>query len=58
MLRNPRTRRRTAIILVVLGGILMFVAPEIWEGLLVLALGVALELAGIALGHRVDKKAP
>jgi len=32
-----------------LGGVLMALAPEIWAGLLVLALGVLIELAGIAL---------
>lgn len=57
MLKNPRTRRITAVILVVLGAILMLVAPEIWAGLVVLVLGVALELAGIALGHKVNNKA-
>ncbi len=58
MPKYPRARRLTAIILVVVGAVLMFVAPEIWQGLLVLILGVALELAGIALGHDVDKEAP
>jgi hypothetical protein len=38
--------------LVVLGGVLMALAPEIWAGLLVLALGVAVEMAGIALEHK------
>jgi hypothetical protein len=49
MLRKQRSRRVLAVILVVLGGVLMFLAPEIWAGLIVLALGVAIELAGIAL---------
>ncbi|MCR4305046.1 MAG: hypothetical protein NUV63_12635 [Gallionella sp.] len=52
MLRNSRTRRASAIIMVVLGAILMFLAPEAWPGALVLILGVALELAGIALEHK------
>lgn len=38
--------------MVVLGAILMFLAPEAWPGALVLILGVALELAGIALEHK------
>lgn len=38
--------------LVVLGGVLMILAPEIWAGLVVLALGVVVELAGIALERR------
>lgn len=49
MLRKQRSRRVVAAILVVLGGVLMFLAPAIWAGLIVLALGVAIELAGIAL---------
>ena len=39
-------------ILVVLGGVLMYLAPEIWAGLGVLVLGVVIELAGITLEHR------
>ena len=49
MLRKLRSRRTLAMILVVLGGVLMALAPEIWAGLVVLVLGVAIELAGIAL---------
>lgn len=52
MMKNPRTRRTIAVIMVVLGAILMFLAPEAWPGELVLILGVALELAGIALEHK------
>lgn len=52
MLRKRRSRRVVAVLLVVLGGVLMFLAPEIWAGLVVLALGVAVELAGIALEHK------
>ncbi|MFZ5522539.1 MAG: hypothetical protein ACOY9D_00445 [Pseudomonadota bacterium] len=52
MMKNPRARRSSAIMLVVLGAILMFLAPEAWPGALVLILGVALELVGIALEHK------
>jgi hypothetical protein len=52
MLKKPRSRRVLAIFLVVLGGVLMILAPEIWAGLVVLALGVVVELAGIALERR------
>jgi hypothetical protein len=40
--------------MVVLGGVLMYLAPETekWAGLVVLALGVVIELAGIALEHK------
>ena len=55
MIRNPRTRRVSAIILIVLGAILMFLAPEVWQGALLLALGVVLELVGIALEHKAKK---
>ena len=52
MLKKPGSRRALAIFLVVLGGVLMALAPEIWAGLVVLALGVVVELAGIALERR------
>jgi len=52
MIKNTRTRRTSAVIMVVLGAILMFLAPEAWPGALVLMLGVVLELAGIALEHK------
>lgn len=49
---TPRLRRPLAIFLVVLGGVLMFLAAEVWTGLLVLIVGVAVELVGIGLEHR------
>lgn len=52
MVSKQRSRRVLAMILVVLGGVLMVLAPEIWAGLVVLGLGVAIELAGIALERR------
>lgn len=52
MLKNTRARRASAVIMVVLGAILMFLAPEAWPGALVLILGVVLELVGIALEHK------
>jgi len=55
MIKNTRIRRTAATIMVVLGAILMLFAPEIWAGLLVLILGIVLELAGIALGHKANK---
>lgn len=55
MIKNLRTRRISAAIMVALGAILMLIAPEIWAGLLLLVLGIALELAGIALGHNKNK---
>jgi membrane-bound ClpP family serine protease len=52
MIRNSRTRRSSAVIIIVLGAVLMFLSPETWPGGLLLCLGVALELVGIALEHR------
>lgn len=52
MIKNRRIRRATAAITMVLGGILMFLAPEVWPGVLLFAIGVALELLGIALEHK------
>lgn len=52
MLRNRRSRRVLALLLVVLGGVLIYLAPEVWGGLAVLALGVLIELAGIALERK------
>jgi hypothetical protein len=53
VLRNRRSRRVLALFLVVLGGVLMYLAPEVWGGLAVLVLGVVVELAGIALERKV-----
>jgi uncharacterized membrane protein len=57
MIRNPRTRRTIAFSLIVLGGLLMFFAPETdeWAGLAVLALGVIIEIIGITVEHRGGK---
>lgn len=52
MLKNRSTRRRLAGVLIVLGALLMFLAPEMWVGVLLLASGVGLELAGIALERK------
>jgi hypothetical protein len=38
-----------AAVLIVVGGVLMFLAPEMWAGLALLVLGVVVELVGIAL---------
>ena len=54
MIKNTRIRRTGALILVVLGAILMFLAPEVWQGALLLALGVIIELIGITLERSVD----
>ncbi len=52
MIKNARTRRISALIMVVLGAMLMILAPEAWPGALLLIAGIALELFGIALEHK------
>ena len=53
MLKNPRTKRILSVSLLILGGLLIFLAPEdIWIGAVLFALGVGVELAGLVLGHR------
>lgn len=54
MLRKRRPRRVLAMLLVVLGGVLMYLAPEVWFGVVLLVLGVVVEAVGIALEHRAD----
>jgi len=49
MLRNKGARRLLAAFLIVLGGVLIFLAPEMWAGLLLMAVGIGVEAAGIAL---------
>jgi hypothetical protein len=39
-------------VLIVVGGVLMWLASEVWSGAVLLAAGIALEIAGIALEHR------
>ena len=56
MVNKVHPRRASSVIMIVLGAILMLIAPEIWAGLLLLVLGVVLELAGIALGHKANTK--
>ena len=52
MISNPRARRISAVIMVVAGVALMILTPETWPGALLLILGIALELFGIALEHK------
>lgn len=52
MVKNRRSRRVLALFMVILGGVLIFLAPEMWLGLVLLALGVGVELAGIALERK------
>ena len=45
-------RRVVAAVLIVLGAVLMLAAPETLSGAIVIAFGVAIEIAGIALERR------
>ena len=56
MITNPRIKRILSISLLVLGGMLMFFAPEnIWIGAILFTLGVGVEIVGLVLGHRNSK---
>jgi len=55
MIKNQRIRRTIAAIMIVLGAILMFLASELWPGALLFALGIILELAGIALERKANQ---
>ncbi|HEY0665228.1 MAG TPA: hypothetical protein VGD24_04110 [Gallionella sp.] len=52
MIRNRRTRRTSALVMLVLGAVLMFLAPEVWQGAVLFALGLVLEILGIALERK------
>lgn len=53
MSKNPRSKRILSISLLVLGGVLIFFAPEnAWIGAVLLALGLGVEIVGVVLGHR------
>jgi hypothetical protein len=58
LIRNKAVRRATGVALVVLGGALMWLAPEeALFGVLLLAAGIALEVVGITLEHRNGRAA-
>lgn len=52
LIKHHGLRRALGAALVVLGAVLMWLAPEVWSGVALLAAGVALEIAGITLEHR------
>lgn len=47
-----KPRRLLAAVLIVLGGVLLFAAPETWGGLYVIIAGVTIEVVGIVLEKR------
>lgn len=51
-IRNKTLRRGIGFLLVVLGALLMWLAPEVVAGIVLLAAGVILEIVGITLERR------
>jgi drug/metabolite transporter (DMT)-like permease len=52
LIKHRGLRRALGAVLVGVGAVLMWLAPEVWSGVVLLVAGVALEVAGIALEHR------
>jgi len=52
MLKNPYSRRLITVSLVILGGAMIYLASMAWAGMLLLAMGIAIEVVGITLKHR------
>jgi uncharacterized membrane protein YccC len=55
LVKHKGLRRALGAVLVALGAVLMWLAPEVWSGVVLLAAGIALEIAGIALEHRTGR---
>jgi drug/metabolite transporter (DMT)-like permease len=55
LIKRRKLRRALGAALVVAGAVLMWLAPEVWSGILLLAAGIGLEAVGIALEHRSDR---
>ena len=51
LFKNKRLRRSIGITLMVAGGLLMWLAPDVRVGVLFLAAGIVIELVGIGLEH-------
>ena len=52
LIKHKRLRRALGAVLVGVGAMLMWLASEVWSGVVLLTAGMALEIAGIALEHR------
>ena len=51
LLRNERVRRPVAVVLILLGGAMMWLSPSVWPWVGLLGLGIVVELTGITLQH-------
>ncbi len=52
MIKNPHNRRILSYGMMLLGGMLIFLAPDdVWIGIVLALLGVGIELAGILLAR-------
>jgi hypothetical protein len=56
MIRNTLARRVVALSLIGIGAVLMLLAPPVWVGIIPLALGLSLEVIGIALERNAEKR--
>lgn len=52
MLKKKSHRRIVAFGLIILGAVLMFLAPEVLVGVVMMIAGVLVEMIGITLEHR------
>jgi len=55
LIRHKRLRRVTGTGLVIAGAIFIWLAPDVPAGAILIAVGIALEIAGITLERRNDK---
>jgi hypothetical protein len=51
-MKNKRSRRLVVLVLLIAGGLLMWFAPEVPAGIVLLAAGALLEVAGIMIERR------
>jgi CHASE2 domain-containing sensor protein len=56
MIKNKLARRVVALGLIVIGAVLILLAPPVWVGAIPLALGLLLEVIGITLERNDEKR--
>ncbi len=52
MLKHTIRRRALGSVLIALGALMMWLAPEVWAGLVMILIAVALEILGITMERR------